>query len=291
MRRHCPKSPEVSLHPFQSFAVIDSLQTKDPLLTLVVAFLEISSLTHTSLPFPASHQTSLKSVDDDHPPTVATNMDDTRASHTVDQPTQPSKDHTFSQTSHASAPDQSQPCLRPAELILEITADGLSKLPSQQTVDVHADWLIRVYGPILTALPPAPSIDVSELDFVKTKLEEAIATHLRTENKRWINRAWNPSARLCRATARVARQCEDMPRENVTIEPRTEMHSFAGSRMTGGSRFQPGFNGGPSYTDYPAAIVYPKYRSLLPEDMKRQMPKEWLEEGSEIASAPPPTEE
>jgi hypothetical protein len=257
-----------------------------------VAFLEISSLTHTSLPFPASHQTSLMSRRRRFCPAVATTMDDAQASQTSVPTSQPSEDQPAAQTSHASASAQSQPCVRPAELILEITADGLSRLPSRKTVDVHADWLIRVYGPIFTPLPPAPSIDVSELNFVKTKLEKAIATHLRTENGRWIDRAWNPSARLRRATARVARQCQDMPRENwMTIEPRTEMHSFAGSQMTGGSRFRPAYNGEPSYTDYPAAVVYSKCQSLLPEDIKRRMSKERLKEGSEIASAPPPTEE
>ena len=217
-------------------------------------------------------------------------MNDTRASHTV-QPAQTSEDHTFSQTSQASAPDQSQPCVRPPELILEFTADGLSWLASRKTVDVHADWLIRVYGPIFTLLPPVPSRDVSELESVKTKFERSIATHLGTENRRWKGRDWHASTRLRRATARVMEQYREDPDLNrVSVEPRTEMHSFAGSRMTGGGRFRPGFNGEPSHTDYPAAVVYSKYESLLPEDIKQRMSTERLKERSEIATAPPLSE-
>jgi hypothetical protein len=219
-------------------------------------------------------------------------MDDAQASQTSVQTSQLSEDQTAAQTSDVLASAQSQPCLPAAELLLAISADVSSRLPSKNAVDVHADWLIRVYGPIFTSLPPTPSRGVSELSIVQAGLEKSIATHLKTENERWTGRAWQASTRLRRATARAMEQYREDPNLDwVSVEPRTEMHSFAGSRMTGGSRFQPGFNGGPSYTDYPAAIVYPKYRSLLPEDMKRQMPKEWLEEGSEIASAPPPTEE
>ena len=193
-----------------------------------------------------------------------------------------------SQPPRASAADESQPYLAPAKLILAISADELSRLPSLKTVDVHADWLMRVYGPRSTRLPPTPARDVSELRSVKTELEAAIATHLRIENGRWRNRAWHASDRLRQAIATAKEQCPGISNLDwVSVEPRPATHSFAGSRMTGGSEFQHGHDGQPSYTDYAAAIGYSKYRSLLPDDIKR---RNWLEEGSEIASAPPLSE-
>lgn len=211
-------------------------------------------------------------------------MADTHLSQPGDQINRSCERETFAQASESFTLGRSPLSPRPPELSLEITARNLTAFSRRTTPDIHANWVVRVYGPS-TALPPIPKWDVCEMSRVKMELEKSVATYLSEENKKVRHRAWNPSVRLglARDAALNKFRQGDPSLEGIHVASRVESEGFDGDTMTGGGSSKVGPDYQTVYTDYPAT-AFPQYRVLHAKDVKQRMPEEWVN-GTDVATA------